>query len=81
MPRLDFFLVVLEDNFREVMKGGSDHRGVVNDRSSCRWPILDCVEVEHPRDVEPVRELQWGFWIHVGDSINSVSKLTTNLSL
>ena len=71
MPRLDSGFIVLEDDFNKVMKGGSNDR-CAKDCGTKSWHFLDCVQVKDTRDVEPVSQLQWGGWINVGDTINSI---------
>lgn len=72
MPTLYLSFSVLENDFNKVMEGGS------NDRGAKGWearslPVLDCVQAEDPRNVKPVRKLQRGGWIEVGDSVNGIS--------
>jgi hypothetical protein len=71
MPRLGRGFIVLEDDFNKVMKGGSNDRGAEDCRARS-WSVLDCVEAKDTGDVKPVCELQWGVWIDVGDSVNSI---------
>lgn len=80
MPRLNGGLVVLEDDFNEVVEGGIDNGGAEDCRA---WSgrVLDGVEVKYTRNFEIISELQWGGWINVGDPVNCISKLPTDLCL
>ena len=65
MPRLQGFLVVLENNFNEIRY-----------REECRafrWSPLDRIHTEDFGDVKIIRKLQRGIRINVGDPVNSVS--------
>lgn len=79
MPRLHSCFVVLEDDFNEVMKCESNDRGARLGRSTLSGLVLDGVEIKDTRDVKPVSKLQWRRWIHIGDPINSISKLAVYL--
>lgn len=75
MPRLDSGLIVLEDEFYVVMKSSRNDGYTKLCGGARSWFVLDRVIIEDAGNVVPVGKLQWSGWIHVGDSINSISKL------
>ena len=74
MPRLDSFLIILEDDFHKVVESNAYDRGAKDCRASHRRDVLDCVQVEDSRDVKKVSKLQRGIGISVGDTVNRVAE-------
>lgn len=79
MIRLNGFLVVLEDNFSEVMKREVKDRSAKNNWT--RWRIvLDFVQLKHSRNVVKISNLQWSVWVYVRDLIYSITPLSIDFA-
>lgn len=80
MHRLHGFCRVLEDDFHEIMKCNIEYRSAK--KCIAKWSslgVLDGVETEDAGNVVVVRQLQWRWWIDIGDPIKSISSLVSYL--
>lgn len=77
MPRLHGVLIVLENNFEELMERSWQHRCSKGWRSSS-WNSLNGIQTENTRDVEVICKLQRGVRINIRDAVDGISLLPTD---
>lgn len=78
MPRLHGVLIVLENDFEELMERSWQHRCSKGWRSSSIWNSLNGIQTENTRDVEVICKLQRGVRINIRDAVDGISLLPTD---
>lgn len=73
MHRLDGLFAVLENDFKEVMKWGWQHRCSYECRAT-RGNGLDGIKAEDSRDVKVISKLQWGVRVNIGGPVKCVTQ-------